>query len=645
MKIAVACGGTGGHAFPGLAVAEELKARGHDVTVWESGRDVESSVMRSWSGKGFSTHARQLSVKNAFAILCSYFRCRKEIKKEMPDAMLAMGSYSSLPPVLAAHRSSVPVVLHEANTVPGRAVDFLSRFAKVVATSFESTASRLKLCKCELSGLPVRAEIANGKRFGNIPGDAFVIFVTGGSQGAHAVNMLASEAIVLMHAELAKRRDGSEKKLYVIHQTGLKDEGDVMGVYANAGIPARVNGFEKEMANCFASASIVVARAGASTCFELAACGKPALLIPLPSALRNHQHWNADAFVSAGAADEAVQAKFSSRQLCHYLLDKFAKPERLAAMGERMKALATPDAAKKVADIVEKVASKALILAVCALIALGGAQAADDANEAAPANAASAKAVKPMAARSVHLRYPQIATNAVMAEVTMNVTSLQTNSYYMALGWNAGYCGLQHLKDAGNVLIFSVWEPGDPFDFSVKPDSIPEERRAKALYANELVRISRFGYEGTGVQAMAGVQQWQPGDKVQFRIASEKDGDNRVAYTCFFRRVGAEDWIKVATISTICPPEKRFLSHLHSFVEDFWRNGESVNLMRRAEYSDIRSYDAAGNCVKAKVALFSGDETQLDNIDAGRTAENAFYLQTGGDTKKHTPLMSWIWLD
>lgn len=645
MKIAVACGGTGGHAFPGLAVAEELKARGHDVTVWESGRDVESSVMRSWSGKGFSTHARQLSVKNAFAILCSYFRCRKEIKKEMPDAMLAMGSYSSLPPVLAARRSSVPVVLHEANTVPGRAVEFLSRFAKVVATSFESTASHLKLCKCELSGLPVRAEIAAGRRFANIPDDAFVIFVTGGSQGAHAVNMLASEAIVLMHAELAKRRDGSEKKLYVIHQTGLKDEGEVMGIYANAGIPARVNGFEKEMANCFASANIVVARAGASTCFELAACGKPALLIPLPSALRNHQHWNADAFVSAGAADEAVQAKFSSRQLCHYLLDKFAKPERLAAMGERMKALATPDAAKKVADIVEKVASKALILAVCALAAVGGVRAADAASEAAQATSAPRNEVAPKAARSVHLRYPQIATNSVLAEVTLDVKSLQPNSYYMALGWSAGYCGLQNLKDAGNVLIFSVWEPGDPFDFSAKPDSIPEERRAKAVYAEEHVHISRFGYEGTGVKAMARLQHWEPGKKVQFRIVSEAEDDKRVVYTCFFRSVGEEKWLKIASISTLCPPSKRFFDNLYSFVEDFWRNGESVKLMRRAEYSDIYTYDAAGNCVKAKAAVFTADETSLNNIDAGRTAENAFYLQTGGDTEAHTPLMSWIRLD
>ena len=130
MKIVVACGGTGGHAFPGLAVAEELKSRGHDVTVWDSGRDIESSVMRNWHGATFSTGARQLSVRNGLSILASILRCRREMRRESPDVVLAMGSYSSLPPVLAARGRRIPVVLHEANTIPGRAVEFLSRSSR-----------------------------------------------------------------------------------------------------------------------------------------------------------------------------------------------------------------------------------------------------------------------------------------------------------------------------------------------------------------------------------------------------------------------------------------------------------------------------------------------------------------------------------
>jgi UDP-N-acetylglucosamine--N-acetylmuramyl-(pentapeptide) pyrophosphoryl-undecaprenol N-acetylglucosamine transferase len=131
MKFIVACGGTGGHSFPGLAVAKELKKRGHDVVVWMSGRSIESSVLKSWDGEVFSTGMRQLSLKNLFYVLISFWKCKREILRSKPDALLAMGSYSSLTPVLAAYSSKIPVVLHEANTIPGKAVSFLSRFAKI----------------------------------------------------------------------------------------------------------------------------------------------------------------------------------------------------------------------------------------------------------------------------------------------------------------------------------------------------------------------------------------------------------------------------------------------------------------------------------------------------------------------------------
>ena len=352
MKVIVACGGTGGHAFPGLAVAAELKYRGHEGVVWDSGRDIESSVMRSWEGPVFSTGARQLSPKNVFSILASILRCRKEMKRTKPDVLIAMGSYSSLPPVLAARMCKVKVLLHEANTVPGKAVEFLSRFADTVAISFDMTAQYLKDVKTVRTGLPVRAAITEGKRFDFIPANAFVVFVTGGSQGAHAVNLLLMDAISMMKTELDKRGAGA-RPLYVIHQTGAKDETLVMTEYTKVALPARVHAFETEMANAFASADIVVARAGASTCFELAACGKPALLIPLPTAMRNHQHFNADAFAAKGAADEGIQSQLAAKQVCRYLLERYDHPEHLSRMAEKMKALATPDAASRVADLVE----------------------------------------------------------------------------------------------------------------------------------------------------------------------------------------------------------------------------------------------------------------------------------------------------
>ena len=160
------------------------------------------------------------------------------------------------------------------------------------------------------------------------------------------VNCIASEALAMMKGEIDRRAaSGRETRpLYVIHQTGAKDEGEVMATYAHVALPARVHAFEREMANAFASADVVIARAGASTCFELAACGKPALLVPLPSAMRNHQHFNADAFASRGAADEGVQSKLDPLQACRHLLGFYDNPARLAGMSEKMKALATPDA-------------------------------------------------------------------------------------------------------------------------------------------------------------------------------------------------------------------------------------------------------------------------------------------------------------
>ena len=356
MKVVVACGGTGGHAFPGLAIAEALAARGHEVTIWDSGRAIESPVLARWTGPRFSTYAKTLSLRHAFALVRSLWRCRREMKRQKPDVLVAMGSYSSLPPVLAAKSCGVRIVLHEANTVPGKAIDYLSKFADVVAISFAATARYLPHARTVLTGLPVRREIAEGTRFGFIPSNAFVLFVTGGSQGAHAVNELASEAVVEMKARLDERAKAGEdvRPLYIIHQTGAADEGRVLARYLNAGIPSRVHAFEREMASAFASADFVIARAGASTCFELAACAKAVLFIPLPSAMRDHQHFNAEAFASLGAADEGVQSKLDAHALAQYLLSRYDHPERIRAMAEKIGKLATRDAAVRVAEIVEE---------------------------------------------------------------------------------------------------------------------------------------------------------------------------------------------------------------------------------------------------------------------------------------------------
>lgn len=349
----VACGGTGGHVFPGLAVANALRRRGHTVEVWLSGRDVEGAAVRGgWDGAVFSTGMRQLSARAVPSMIRAFYTCFGRMRRFKPDAVLAMGSYSSLPPVLAARLLHVPIMLHEANTVPGKAVEFLSRYAALTAVSFEETAKWLAGRKVVCTGLPVREDLVGQRRFEDIPEGAFTVFVTGGSQGARRVNELVSQAMCLL------RQSGVED-FYVIHQCGAADEARVRAAYAAAGVPSRVCAFLPEMGQAYASADFVICRAGASTCFELCLLGKPSLLIPLPSAVRNHQHLNAAALVRSGGADEGIQKDLTGRSLMRYVLNKKENPFLLKRMAEAVRTLAVPDAATRVADALERAVGEA----------------------------------------------------------------------------------------------------------------------------------------------------------------------------------------------------------------------------------------------------------------------------------------------
>lgn len=354
LRFVVTCGGTGGHVFPGLAVANVLRARGHEVCVWLSGRDIEKATLTSWDGDTFSTGARPLSLKTLPALMHSIHVCKREMKRFAPDALLAMGSYSSLPPVMAARSFHVPVVLHEANAVPGKANEFLSRFATEVAVSFEMTKKFFTHSPSTLTGLPVRSTLFDQPPFEDTQDDHFTFFVTGGSQGAHRVNELTCQAFCLLKKD-------QEIPFHVIHQCGKADEQWLIEKYKEANVDARVAAFIPEMGRAYASADLVVCRAGASTCFELCALGKPALLIPLPSAVRNHQHLNAQAMVHAGGADEAIQSEMTGRSLMRYFANKLKTKTQLQQMGIAMRSCAVLDAADQVANILERVGRRQVV--------------------------------------------------------------------------------------------------------------------------------------------------------------------------------------------------------------------------------------------------------------------------------------------
>lgn len=354
LNIVIACGGTGGHVFPGMATGQALKNRGHAVTLWLSGRSIEESTLPGWDGPVFRTGARPIGFRTLPALLAILVRVVRQLRIERPDVLLAMGCYSSVSPVLAARLLGIPVVLHEANAVPGKAVAFLSRFARVTAIGFPTTARLLPGRATVCTGMPVRSNIVGQPPMdGFTPGSGFTVLVTGGSLGAHAVNELASAALVHL------RDQGKGAGFQVIHQCGPADEPVLRSRYAAAGIHAAVTPFLREMGRAYASADLAIARAGAATCAELCLCGVPAILIPLPTAIRDHQRLNAEAMVQSGGALLRNQPDLTSPTLASDISTIRDDPAQRVSMRQALLRLAVPDAADQLAEVVvETVSSK-----------------------------------------------------------------------------------------------------------------------------------------------------------------------------------------------------------------------------------------------------------------------------------------------
>ena len=352
IRAAVACGGTGGHLFPGLATARVMRGRGHSVALWISGRDVEGEVLKVWDGEVVSVKASGmtggLSLRTLAAVprlFASCIRSYAVMRRQRPGVLLAMGSYASVGPVVAARCLGVPVILHEANAIPGRAISFLSPLAEAVALTFPSAAGHLKGRRHVVTGLPLRAELAARERVPRKPDDPFTVLVMGGSLGAHRLNEIATEAMCRLH------RSGAP--LRVVHLAGRADEAAARAQYESAGVTATVYGFLSTMSLAYDAADFVVARAGAASCMEIALCGLPALFVPLPWALRDHQTANARSLEAAGAAEVAAQDELTSERLASYLDACRRDPEKLERMGRQSRAFAIPNAAERLADLLE----------------------------------------------------------------------------------------------------------------------------------------------------------------------------------------------------------------------------------------------------------------------------------------------------
>ena len=357
LKIGVACGGTGGHIFPGLATANELAARGHEVTLWLAGKDIEHESVKNWRGEvitipseGFQFGLSLRSVRTVFRLFRAYRLSLAKMKKSPPDVMLAMGSYASFGPVKAAKKLHIPYVLHEANLLPGRAVSVLAGKAHTLAVSFAKTSYYLKHSNIVQTGMPLRKEIqrsCKNPRKVRIEGEPLRIMIMGGSRGAQVLNEVVPRSLSL----------AVEKgvKLEVIHIAGLQDIEAVQAIYDKGGVKAEVHQFVQKMEEIYLNIDLAICRSGAATCAELAVFGIPSLLIPYPYAVRNHQMSNARIMQDSGAADVVAQEDLTITWLRDYLVSVSKKPGRLERMGVAMKKRGQFDAAQQLADLLENV--------------------------------------------------------------------------------------------------------------------------------------------------------------------------------------------------------------------------------------------------------------------------------------------------
>ncbi|MBI3072670.1 MAG: undecaprenyldiphospho-muramoylpentapeptide beta-N-acetylglucosaminyltransferase [Deltaproteobacteria bacterium] len=361
MKVLIAGGGTGGHVFPGVAVAEELRARRVDVVFAGTSRGLESTVVPA---NGFAFETIDVSglmrvglwgaVRGIARLPSSYFASRRILRHHKPNIVLGVGGYASGPLTLTAKAVGIPAAILEQNSIPGLTNRILGRVVDSVFASYESSRPFFPAKKFVLAGNPLRRRIVDvaerGEGFSNVASDrtsrAIRILVLGGSQGAHALNFVVPQALT-----------GLESRVDVRHQSGERERDSVQAAYRERAISADVFPFIDDTANAYVCADIIISRAGATTLAEVAAIGRPAILVPLPTAANDHQTKNANVLAAAGAALVLPQAECTVERLGAVLRDLIDDDARREAMARASRAMGRPSAARDVADALVAMAS------------------------------------------------------------------------------------------------------------------------------------------------------------------------------------------------------------------------------------------------------------------------------------------------
>ncbi len=360
MKIMIAGGGTGGHVYPGIAVAEELmRLRPRSEVVFVGGRRGLEAQAVPESGfriryiltRGFPRRAWWRWPMALLANIVGLFQALWVVASERPDAVLGTGGYVSGPVAMAAWMLGRPLLLQEQNSIPGLANRWLARVADEVHLSF--TEARVYFSRkdnLKVTGNPVRAHILGGDRaqalkvFDLTEGKP-TVFIFGGSRGAHRINVAALDAMRLLKGRV---------DLQFILQTGREDLVWAQGIVAAEQLPARVLAFLRDIHLAYAVADLVVCRSGAMTLAEIAACGTPAILVPYPHAAHNHKEVNADNLVERGAAALLLDRELSGERLAKEIAHLVADRQTLRRMSANARTFARLDAAERIVRSLER---------------------------------------------------------------------------------------------------------------------------------------------------------------------------------------------------------------------------------------------------------------------------------------------------
>jgi UDP-N-acetylglucosamine--N-acetylmuramyl-(pentapeptide) pyrophosphoryl-undecaprenol N-acetylglucosamine transferase len=355
----IAGGGTGGHIYPAIAIAQEWVARNparrvifvgterglEKTIVPKAGFPLELISAGGLKGKGIGD-----TVRNLFRLPAGFAKSFTLIGKYRPNVVLGVGGYSSGPVLIAARLRGVPTAIHEANAFPGLTNRVLARVVTAAAVAFEGAAPRMKRSDAVITGNPIRREFfeAGSDPRPPIQDSRKRLLIFGGSQGSRTINDAMIGALLFL-APLKDRID-------VVHQTGPSELGKVQAAYRASAFPgARVVPYLDPIVAEIAAADLVVSRSGAMTVGELAAAGRGAILIPFAAATDNHQELNARAVEQAGGALVITESELSPERLAFAITSILSDSDRAAVMGKAARKLATPDATKKIVDLLEKI--------------------------------------------------------------------------------------------------------------------------------------------------------------------------------------------------------------------------------------------------------------------------------------------------